>query len=134
MDVSKQDYVQLVTAIATEFLDKDGKISSFFQIITITMGVVEHLKLKTRMTGREKKDTVFKILPDLVDILVSLGYLSLEQANKTKEAIKEQVQMLDDFIENAVFLSNHPDLINAGKFILKQAETGAGLCGGCVIS
>lgn len=119
-DLSK--YTDLVKTVISRVLKKDKADVTFFDVVTIAMSVVEHIKQGRKLSGREKKDLAKSLLPFVVDVLIQVGRVnSLQSLNLKSDFLIKDV-LIDQFIDMAAFLTNNPDLINAGKWILSENQ------------
>lgn len=128
-------YVELAKVVVARVLKKDKADVTLFDVMTIAMAIVEHIKGDQKLSGQEKKELAKSLVPLVLNILVDLGKLSSDQRDDLKRDILNKVDLLEQFIDTAALLTNDPELINAGKWILKEGEEIAKVCfkGKCVI-
>jgi len=132
-DFSK--YTELAKVVISRVLKKDKEGVTFFDIVTIAMGIVEHIKSEKKLSGQEKKNIAKSIIPVIIDILVELGKIKSDQSENLKKDIAEKTEIIEQFIDTASFLTNNPELINSGKWILKEGQEIINVCfkGKCAI-
>lgn len=128
-------YADLAKLIIGRVLHKDKADVTFFDVITIAMGIVEHVESDKKLSGEEKKELAKSIIPIVLDVLVELKKISVERAANLKKELLDKVDLLEQFIDTAALLTNDPELINAGKWLLKEGEEIAKVCckGKCII-
>lgn len=133
--MENKEYIELARVVISRVLGKDKSDVTFFDIITIAMGIVEHVNGSKKLSGKEKKDLAKSIVPFVIDILVDLNKISKEKAKNLKKEVIEKEELLEQFIDTAAFITNDPELINAGKWILKEGQEIAAVClnGKCII-
>lgn len=114
-------YKSLAKKLVLSLIPEESQLT-IFSIINISMGVVEALR-KKEITSDEKKQLALSLLPLIIDVIVDLDRLSHDQGEELKQKIKENKEYIEDFIDAAAWISNHPEVINAGKWVLKESKT-----------
>lgn len=107
---------ELVRTITSKAIP--GNQANLFDIITVSMSLVEQIKDKT-LAGEDKKDMAKDFLVPVIDFLVSINKLSLVEGEAIKTNLKQQSDTIDLFIDTAAYLTNNPDLINMPKHVTK---------------
>ena len=114
-----RQYKRLIENIA----EQGGKHDyAFFDIITIAMSVVEHIRQEKILTSQEKKELAKDLLPVILDFLVESGKIAEGKAEDLKSDYQEKIAYVEEFIDTAAIITNDPNMINAGKWLLKQGK------------
>jgi len=115
-------YTDLVKTVISHVLKKDKAEVTFFDVVTIAMSVVEHIKHGRKLSGQEKKDLAKSLLPFVVDVLTQVGKVKASQSQDLMRDFLIKDVLIEQFIDMAAFLTNNPDLINAGKWVLSENQ------------
>lgn len=119
-------YAEIIKSVINRVVKKDT--ITFFDIVTIAMGVVEQLSPEFKAKGENKKSIAKSMIPLVVDILVTLDKVKANDADELKKDLLDKAEMIDQFIDTAALLTNDPDLINTGKWIVKTGKKVAKSC------
>lgn len=124
-----EKYVKISKIIIAELLDKNKDDITIFDISTVAMAVVERVSGEKKMTSEEKKKLAKELLVVVVDVLVELGKISPENALEYKHTLEKRAALIDQFIDIAAYIGNHPTVISAKNWVIKKSSEKCG----CVI-
>lgn len=106
----------------TEWFTKHD--TDLLNIVTLVMIVVEQASSKHSLNASEKLDIAKQMIPILIDELIRFGIITQVMCDDIKKEINSNSKLIDNFINIAAYLTNHPDLINPGKWgqIIKESK------------
>lgn len=114
------DYHSIVKSISSRVLKSKKGQATLSEVIAITMAVVEHVSGDKKLKSTEKKELALSLIVVIIDILVDLGKITREEGENLKGVADQSAKFIDEFIDSVSLLTNNPDLINAGKWVLKE--------------
>lgn len=108
-----------IISLAEQLVPKifGGRTASVFNVITLAMAAVEKYAQTNPLGSGSKLQAALNAVPGIIDLLVSLNYITADQASALKAQLASLGSLQTDFINAAAFLTNNPELLQLEQVV-----------------
>ena len=108
-----------IISLAEQLVPKlfGGRTANVFNVISLAMAAVEKYAQTNSLGSGSKLQAALNAIPAIIDLLVSLNYITANEATSLKAQLASLGSLQTDFINAAAFLTNNPELLQLEQVV-----------------